>query len=116
MLLGTATLQVRDLNSVALLPYLMRLCGLSGSDDESDDEDFPMDEDSDDLLDLDDMPNIPLTSAFADSDEEDEVDLGGKRKRGTDEKKDRKKKRKFPTLASAEDYAALINDGADEDL
>jgi len=116
MLLGTATLQVRDLNSVALLPYLMRLCGLSGSDDESDDEDFPMDEDSDDLLDLDDMPNIPLTSAFADSDEEDEVDLGGKRKRGTDEKKERKKKRKFPTLASAEDYAALINDGADEDL
>jgi ribosome biogenesis protein MAK21 len=75
-----------------------------------------MDEDSDDLLDLDDMPNIPLTSAFPDSaDEEEELELGGKRKRGADDK-ERKKKRRLPTLASAEDYAALINDGPEEDL
>jgi ribosome biogenesis protein MAK21 len=63
------------------------------------------------------MPNIPLTSAFSASESEDEeLDTGNKRKRGKDEKKERKKKRKLPTLASAEDYAALINDGPEEDL
>jgi ribosome biogenesis protein MAK21 len=93
----------------------------ASDEDSSDDElDFPIEEDSDDLLDLDDMPNIPLTSAFPDSDEEaeeEELDAGTKRKRGgKEDKKERKKKRKLPTLASAEDYAALINDGPEDDL
>lgn len=93
----------------------------ASSDD--DDVEFPMDEDSDDLLDLDEMPDIPLltTSAFPDSDAGSDVDdeVDGKRKRGPrDEKKQERKKKKtrLPEFASVEDYAALINGAPEEDV
>lgn len=92
-----------------------------GSEDE---EAFELDEDSDDLLDEDDLPSgFPLTLAGSDSDSDDadatvEASAGGKRKRAEPEpeKKDKKKKKqKLPMWGSYEDYQKLIEDGGPDD-
>lgn len=70
------------------------------------------------------MPDIPLLSAFANSDDEEaesDADMPGnkgskKRKREEDGKEKKKKKRKLPTLASADDYRRMIDDAEDENL
>lgn len=68
-------------------------------------------ESDDDLVSLNDMPTIELDGGLSDDGDA----VGKKRKREADEKKERRKKRKaLPLLASAEDYAALI-DGAEEE-
>ncbi|GHJ86839.1 hypothetical protein NliqN6_3241 [Naganishia liquefaciens] len=94
---------------------------------DEDEDELPVDEDEDDLVDLDDLPNIPLGSGdfgTYDSDDEEEIFTGvgknasKKRKRdskSTDGKK-KEKRKKLPLLASAEDYAALINDAEEENI
>ena len=94
---------------------------------DEDEDELPVDEDEDDLVDLDDLPNIPLGSGdfgTYDSDDEEEIFTGvgknasKKRKRDskfTDGKK-KEKRKKLPLLASAEDYAALINDAEEENI
>ncbi|KAK4686047.1 ribosome biogenesis protein MAK21, partial [Tremellales sp. Uapishka_1] len=90
---------------------------LDDDDSDSDFPDFP-DEDEDDLISLDDMPDIvlggPEEASDADDVDEDEV-TAGKRKR-KEEKKDRKKKRReMPVFGSYEDYAAMIEAGGEEE-
>jgi ribosome biogenesis protein MAK21 len=75
-----------------------------------------MEEDSDDLLSVDEMPDIPLGTG-EDEDEDvpsEDEETSRKRKRRDDQKDKRKKRKALPLLASAEDYAALI-DAADEE-
>ncbi|CAK9783233.1 unnamed protein product [Cutaneotrichosporon oleaginosum] len=77
-------------------------------DEVSDEDDFPsFDDDEDDLLPFDEMPNEVLN---ADSDDEEEEDpaAGAKRKRREERKERRKKRKEMPAFASYEDYAKLI--------
>jgi ribosome biogenesis protein MAK21 len=74
-----------------------------------------MGEDSDDLLSESEMPDIPLVTGDSEDEERSEdEEQSRKRKRREDNKERRKKRKALPLLASAEDYAALI-DGADEE-
>ncbi|CDZ98031.1 CAATT-binding transcription factor/60S ribosomal subunit biogenesis protein [Phaffia rhodozyma] len=87
--------------------------------DSEDEEVFDLDEDPEDLLSEDDVP-----SAFPDEDDNEMSDdeaapsteVDGKRKRtSTEDRKERKKKRKLPLFGSYEDYQKLIDEGGPED-
>ncbi len=68
------------------------------------------------------MPNIPLAGGDVNGDEDDEAELSEdeqatlKRKRREETKANRKKRKALPLLASAQDYAALIDGAEEEDL
>lgn len=107
-------------HSVDLLLFGFSLAEFGSEDEEA----FELDEDSDDLLDEDDLPSgFPLTLAGSDSGSDDadatvEASAGGKRKRAEPEaeKKDKKKKKqKLPMWGSYEDYQKLIEDGGPDD-
>lgn len=86
-------------------------------DDSGSDADFPnFDDDEDDLIPLDEMPEEVLGGSEPEEEEEDEA-AGAKRKRKEERKERKKKRREMPAFASYEDYAALIEqdgDGEDE--
>ena len=81
-------------------------------DDGSEDDgpEFTFDDEDEDLLSLDEIPDIPLQTV---SDEE-EPEPKGKRKRGDERKERRKKRKELPLFGSYEDYQALIEAGGEE--
>jgi ribosome biogenesis protein MAK21 len=77
-------------------------------DDVSDEDDFPsFDDDDDDLIPLEEMPDEVL-NAESDEEEEEDAAAGAKRKRREERKERRKKRKEMPAFASYEDYAKLI--------
>lgn len=93
--------------------------GAEGASDleDSDDEGFPsFDEDEDDLMPFDDMPNEVLGGDDSEEEVEEDAEAGAKRKRREERKERRKKRKEMPAFASYEDYAKLIEqDGSEDD-
>ncbi|KAL7425204.1 RNA-binding ribosome biosynthesis protein mak21 [Cryptotrichosporon argae] len=98
----------------------------SASDDEADEavsdasddsEPFPdFDEDDDDLIPLDDMPDVVLDGGASEPETDDaDTVAGAKRKRNAERKEQRKKKKQMPLFASADDYAAMIDAAPSEE-
>ncbi len=86
-----------------------------------DSDEFPdFDEEEDDLISLDEMPDIVLNGSPSPEpgqvgeDGEDEA-IAGKRKRKDERKERKKKRREAPVFGSYEDYAALIEAGGEEE-
>jgi hypothetical protein len=108
-----------------VLDLLTWRLGVDFQDDDDEDQ-LPVDEDDDDLIDLNDMPNIPLGSGDVgtyDSDDDGETFTGvgqPSKKRKRDEKsgdgKKKEKRKRLPLMASAEDYADMINDAEEENI
>jgi len=115
---GKSSVPLSIFASVSMRPCPSLNMSLHCQCPDSDSEDFPnFDEEDDDLLSLDEMPDIVLTGSpdpEAENEDEDEV-VAGKRKR-KEERKERKKKRKeMPVFGSYEDYAAMIEAGGEEE-
>jgi ribosome biogenesis protein MAK21 len=82
--------------------------------DASSDDSFPnFDDDDDDLLPFDEMPDEVLDDAP--SEPEEDAEAGAKRKRREERKERKKKRREMPAFASYEDYAALIEQGGNDE-
>lgn len=84
------------------------------ADDSGSEGEFPaFDEEEDDLIPLDEMPDEVLGGS--EPEEEEDEAAGAKRKRREERKERKKKRREMPAFASYEDYAALIEQEEDQD-